>query len=134
MKFIPTAVLYGVLLTVIFIWQPWGRNGENLETFHLYYLLLALGIWLVSYRLFGGRFVRPKWKQAGKLIAYLVISFLLLIYFDHYALIFIIGHQLLGVLGHFMICKKHGINFWTSQPEEKYLEVMERWSGKPADR
>ena len=94
----------------------------------IYYLALAAVIWGLSYRFFGGRFVRPKWKQAGKFIAYILISSVLLLWVGHYALIFIIGHQALGGIGHYMICKTYNIDFWTCQPEEKYLEVTEKWA------
>ena len=96
---------------------------------HPYYLMiLALGIWLIGYQFFGGRFVRPKWKQPGKLVAYLGISFLMLHWFGYYALLFIVGHQLIGMIGHVMICKKHGIDWKTSRPEEKYLALTEKWA------
>ncbi len=128
MKFSTTLIIYGVVLTALIIWSPRGQNGENAETFHFYYLILAAIIWFFSFRFFGGRFVRPKWKQPGKFIAYITISFVLLTLVGNYALIFIIGHQALGGIGHFMICRKHGINFWTCEPEEKYLEVTEKWA------
>lgn len=128
MNVITTIALYSILLTGLIIWAPWGENGENLKLYHLFYLIAAVIIWLFSYHFFGGRFVRPKWKQPGKLIAYLIISFVLLLLIGHFALIFIVGHQLLGGIGHYYICKNHDIDFWTCKPEEKYLEVTERWS------
>jgi hypothetical protein len=105
-----------LVLTALILWSPWGKNGENIETFHFYYLLLAALIWVVSFRFFGGRFVRPKWKQAGKLIAYMTISFVFLTWVGHYAVIIIVGHQALGGLGHYLICKKHGITFGPANP------------------
>jgi hypothetical protein len=96
--------------------------------FHFYYMLLAAIVWIFSFRFFGGRFVRPKWKQTGKFIAYMITSFVLVILVKHYALIFIIGHQALGGIAHYKICKKYNIDFWTCKPEEKYLEVTERWA------
>lgn len=128
MKFLTTLIYYGVILTALMIWSQWAENFEKIETFHFYYLILAAIIWFFSFRFFGGRFVRPKWKQTGKFIAYMTISFVLLILVGHYALIFIVGHQALGGIGHYMICKKYGIDFWTCQPEEKYLEVTEKWA------
>lgn len=64
----------------------------------------------------------------GKFIGYLVMSFIALVLFDHYALIFIIGHQAIGGISHYFICKRHGIDFWTCEPESKYLEVTEKWA------
>jgi hypothetical protein len=128
MKLPTTLIIYGILLTALIIWQPWGENGANIKTFHFFYLLLAALIWVFSFRFFGGRFVRPKWKQAGKFNAYMMISFVLLLLVGHYALIFIVGHQALGGIGHYMICRKHHIDFWTCKPEEKYLEVTGKWA------
>ncbi|MFO7524975.1 MAG: hypothetical protein R6W68_05940 [Ignavibacteriaceae bacterium] len=99
-----------------------------MEPYQYLYLILAITVWLIGYRYFGGRFIRPKWKKAGKLIGYLAISFLLLLWLGHYALIFIIGHQLLGGLGHFIICKKNDIDWVTCQPEEKYIALTEKWA------
>ena len=128
MKLVLTFIGYAALLAALILWCPWGANGENIKTFHFYYLLLAAVIWLFGFRFFGGRFIRPKWKQPGKFIAYMAISFVLLILIGHYALIFIIGHQALGGIWHYKICKKHGIDFWTSQPEAKYLKLTEKWA------
>lgn len=99
-----------------------------MELYHSFYLALALVIWCVGYVFFGGRFVRPKWKQPGKLLAYLAISWGLLLWVGHYALIFIVGHQAIGAIGHYRICKKHGIDWRTCQPEEKYLALTEKWA------
>lgn len=99
-----------------------------METYQYAYLGLALVNWSLGYHFFGGRFVRPKWKRPGKLIAYLVISWGLLIWIGHFALIFIVGHQLLGAIGHFTICKKNGIDWRTCQPEEKYIALTEKWA------
>jgi hypothetical protein len=59
---------------------------------------------------------------------YMTVSYILLIWVRHYALIFIIGHQALGGLGHYMICRKYGIDFWTCRHEEKYQALTEKWA------
>jgi hypothetical protein len=128
MNVIITIAFYCLLVTGLIIWAPWGDNGENFEFYHIYYLMAAVFIWLFSYHFFDGRFVRPKSKQIGKLVAYLVITFVLSQLVGHFAIIFIVGHQALGGIGHYYICKKHNIDFWTCQPEEKYIEVTERWA------
>jgi len=125
---IKTISFYGIVIVFILIWSPWNNEQFSIELYHYLYLSLALVIWLVGYHFFGGRFIRPKWKIPGKLIAYLLISTCLLIWIGHFALIFIIGHQLSGGIGHFIICKKHGIDWKTCQPEEKYLELTEKWA------
>ena len=131
---ITTIILYGGLLTGLIIWSPWGENFEKVRLYHFYYLLFASIIWLLGFKFFGGRFIRPKWKIPGKFIGYLTISFVLLTLFDHYALIYIIGHQASGVIGHYFICKKHDIDFWTCEPESKYLEVTEKWTKGKLDK
>jgi hypothetical protein len=123
-----TFVFYAfmVIATVLFFFI--SKTELKIETYHFYYLILAVIIWFLSYHFFGGRFIRPHWKKAGKFFAYISISFVLLAIIGHYALIFIIGHQLLGGVGHFMICKKHGIDWRTCQPEEKYIALTEKWA------
>jgi hypothetical protein len=103
-------------------------NEITIETYQYIYFLSAIVIWFLGYHFFGGRFIRPEWKKGGKLIAYLGISGILIIWVGHYALIFIIGHQLLGGIGHLVICKKNGIDWKTCQPEEKYLELTNKWA------
>lgn len=121
------SLLYGGLLIGLIIWSPWGENFENVKQYYFYYLILACILWLLVYRFFGGRFIRPKWKIPGKFISYLIFSFVLLCLIDHYALIFMIGHLSIGVIWHYKACKKHDIDFWTCEPESKYLELAEKW-------
>jgi uncharacterized membrane protein len=78
-------------------------------------------VWFLSYHFFDGRFIRPKWKKAGKFISYIFIFSILLTTVGHYALIFIIGHQLLGGVGHIMICKKQDIDWRSCKSEDKYI-------------
>jgi len=93
----------------------------------LTYFLLSSFIWLLGY-FHNGRLVRPKWKVPGKFLFYVGVSTLLAYFFQHYALIFIILHPLIGLYFHTKICREHNINWWTCQPEEKYLELQERWA------
>ena len=123
-----TIVLYSLLLFVIAAWLVFIKKELAFETYQYFYFVLAIAIWFLSYRYFGGRFIRPKWKKAGKLIAYLLISAVLLLSIGHYALIFIFGHQLLGGIGHIVICNKNGIDWRTCQPEEKYIALTEKWA------
>jgi hypothetical protein len=121
-------VLYSILLFAVTAWLVFIKKDLYVETYQYFYFVLAIGIWFLSYNYFGGRFIRPKWKKVGKLIAYLFISSVLLISIGHYALIFLFGHQLLGGIGHLIICKKNGIDWRTCQPEEKYLALTEKWA------
>jgi len=90
-------------------------------------LLIALVLWLAGY-FHTGKYVRPKWKIPGKLFFYLAVSTGLVYYFDYYALLFILGHPLLGLLFHIRICKKHHINWINCEPREKYIELQEKWA------
>ena len=129
-----TLLLYAALLIALMLWSPWGEDFENVRQYHFYYLLAAAVIWLLGFKLFGGRFIRPKWKIPGKLIGYMMLSFIALILFGHYALIFIIGHQAIGGVGHYLICKNNNIDFWTCEPESKYLAVTEKWAKGSFDK
>lgn len=121
-------VLYSLLFFGFVTWLVFMQSDLIIEKYHFFYFLLSVGVWFLSYRYFGGRFIRPQWKKVGKLFAYLIIASILILSIGHYSLIFIIGHQLLGGVGHFMICKKHGIDWKTCQPEEKYIELTEKWA------
>ncbi len=123
-----TIIFYSIVVIAAALFFFISKTELKIEAYHFYYLILAVIIWLLGYRYFGGRFIRPQWKKAEKFFAYIFISFVLLAIVGHYALIFIIGHQLLGGVGHFMICKKHGINWRTCQPEEKYIALTEKWA------
>lgn len=96
----------------------------------IFHLLLALIIWFGGFFVFG-KFIAPRWKVAGKFIAYFAITILLSFYTGHWALIWIIGHQFLGWAGHIWWCRKHGINWITCEPRQKYLELRPwaEWDG-----
>ncbi len=70
-----------------------------------------------------GRFIAPRWKVAGKAIFFFGIAAALSWWVGHWSLLFIIGHPLLGVWGHIWWCRKHGINWLTCQPRDRYLEL-----------
>lgn len=89
---------------------------------------LALVIWLAGYALFG-RFITPRWKVGGKLIFYLAVSAALTAWVGGWALIWIVGHQGLGIGGHIWWCRKHGINWITCQPRDQYL-ALRPWAAE----
>lgn len=79
-------------------------------------------MWLVGFALFG-RFVAPRWKLVGKLLVYLGVTGLLSATVGKWALVWIFGHQLLGVAGHIWWCRKHEINWFTCEPRDRYLAL-----------
>ena len=85
-------------------------------------LVLAVAIWLAGFAVFG-RFIAPRWKIWGKLIFYLGVAALLSAWLGHWSLIWIVGHQLLGIGGHMWWCRQHGISWLTCTPREKYVEL-----------
>lgn len=91
------------------------------------YLIIAIIIWGIGY-LHTGRFVRPKWKIPGKFLFYIGVSLGLAYWLGHYSLIFIIGHQLIGLAFHWITCKRHDINWITCEPRERYLALQEQWA------
>ena len=86
------------------------------------HLALAVIIWIAGFLLFG-RFIAPHWKVVGKLLVYLVVTAILSRTVGHFALIWIIGHPALGIAGHIWWCRKHGIDWLTCEPREKYLAL-----------
>lgn len=90
-------------------------------------LILAIIIWILGY-IHNGRFVRPRWKVPGKFIFYVGISYILINEFGMYSLIFIVGHPLIGLTFHTILCKKHNINWLTCEPSDIYLQQIEKWS------
>ncbi|MBK6263409.1 hypothetical protein JKA74_00065 [Marivirga sp. S37H4] len=91
------------------------------------YLLLATAIWFAGY-FHNGRFVRPKWKIPGKFVFYVGVSFALTYWFGHWALIFILGHPIIGLIFHTKVCRENNINWLSCEPREKYLELQEKWA------
>ncbi len=83
---------------------------------------IALVLWCAGFVLFG-RFIVPRWKVAGKLLFYLALAVLLSYQFDHWSLLWIIGHPLLGIGGHIWWCQRHGINWLSCRPRAKYLQL-----------
>lgn len=128
MRGIIGAVIYGLLFAAALAWTPVLERSLMPETHELAYLGGALVLWVLGFRFFGGRFIRPRWKQPGKLIMYLLLSWLLLRWVGEWALVFIIGHQAMGWVAHVMICRRHGIDWRTCEPEEEYLALTEKWA------
>ncbi|MFY9243649.1 MAG: hypothetical protein WAO74_11540 [Polaribacter sp.] len=98
-----------------------------MNNYQYIYIILSVIIWILGY-FHTGKYVRPKWKIPGKFIFYLGISTLLVLWINHYSLIFIFGHQLLGLYFHTKVCKKHNINWFSCEPKEKYLKLQEKWA------
>jgi len=90
-------------------------------------LLIAAEIWILGY-LHTGRFVRPRWKIPGKFIFYVGVSFVLALWIGHFSLIFIIGHQLIGLIFHIRACNRNNINWLRCEPRDKFLELQEKWA------
>ena len=97
-----------------------------MDNIQIFYIVLAVLTWILGY-FHTGKFVRPRWKQYGKFVFYITVSTLLVIYVKHYSLIFIVGHQLLGLIFHIRVCKHHKINWITCEPRSVYLKLHEQW-------
>ncbi|MFY0675307.1 MAG: hypothetical protein JXQ87_18065 [Bacteroidia bacterium] len=98
-----------------------------MQSIEITYSILALVIWIAGY-LHTGKFVKPKWKIPGKFIFYVVVSWAISHWFGHWALVFVIGHPLLGLGFHINACKKNSINWVTCEPKEKYIALTEKWA------
>ena len=63
---------------------------------------VAIVVWSIGFAVFG-RFIAPRWKVLGKLVFYLSVSTLLSWWIQHWSLLWIVGHPLLGLAGHFLV-------------------------------
>ena len=91
--------------------------------------LIVMGIVLaIMHWRFGGRFVRPRWKQIGKVLASLVLTYLTMVWLGPLGLMIPLAHQAIGVIGHIVICRRHDINWWTIQPRNRYVALQEKWA------
>lgn len=120
-------VIYSILGFLMFMAFYLTGKEFKLETYQFFYIGAAALIWGAGFMICGGKHIRPKWKQSGKLISYLIFTTILLIWVGHYAVIFIIGHQMIGWVFYYKICKEHGIDWKTCEPADKYLALMEKW-------
>lgn len=92
-----------------------------------WYTVFSLVIWILFY-VHSGKYVRPRWKQPGKLIFYVFVSTIFGNYFGLYSVIFIVLHPLIGLIFHIKACKKHNINWITCAPIDKYITLQEKWA------
>lgn len=98
-----------------------------MKNIQIYYLIISICIWLLGF-IHNGKFIRPKWKILGKFIFYTGVSLPLVGLFDHWALLFIIGHPFIGFLFHIKVCKENKINWLTCEPKDTYLKLQEKWA------
>lgn len=91
-------------------------------------LTVAVLAWLIGYALFG-RFIAPRWKVIGKLTFFLVVALVLSVVVGHWSLVWIVGHPLLGIVGHAWWCRHNGIDWLTCQPRHKYL-ALRPWASR----
>ena len=84
--------------------------------------IAALVVWLAGFAVFG-RFIAPRWKVWGKLGFYLGVTIVLSMMVGYWALLWVLGHQGLGVAGHVWWCRTNGIHWVTCQPRERYLAL-----------
>ena len=85
-------------------------------------------LWLVGYRWFGGRFVRPRWKIVGKAAAALTLAYFAMVWLGPWGLALPVAHQAIGMAGHVVICQRHGIDWRTCEPQERYIALQEKWA------
>ena len=96
-----------------------------MKNIKFYYLITSVLIWVLGY-FHTGKFVRPKWKVPWKLVFYVGVSAILVHWFGHWGLIFIITHPLIGFLFHYKVCGENDIYWFTCAPIEKYVELQKK--------
>ncbi|WP_347926140.1 hypothetical protein [Pontimicrobium sp. SW4] len=97
-----------------------------MSAYQIVYIVLSVTIWFIGF-FHIGKYVKPIWKRYSKFVFYFGMSILLIFWVKHYSLIFIVGHQVLGLVFHIKACKKHDIDWKTCEPKDKYLELHEQW-------
>lgn len=89
-------------------------------------LLLNLGVAAVLETLglaLTWRLIWPRWKRLGKPLFYLAVTAALTAWLGAWALLFVIGHPLLGWRMHTRFCRRHGMNPWRVDDPARYIEL-----------
>lgn len=86
-------------------------------------LTLAVLIEAISLSMFW-RLIWPAWKRPGKAVFYLAVSAALTAWLGVWALVFVVGHPLLGWVLHWRFCKKHGFRWWHVEDPQRYVELQ----------
>ena len=121
------AIAIYALLAGLAVWALSGRDF-GLDPARLAGLAGIAALWLMGYRWFGGRFVRPRWKITGKAVTALSIAYLAMVWLGPWGLAIPVAHQASGMIGHVVICQRHGIDWRTCEPQESYIALQEKWA------
>ena len=70
----------------------------------------------------------PKWRRLAKLFGMLAVTWgLARAAGDLVAIAAIVGLSAVGLTGHFLYLRRHGIDPWTAEPRDKY-HALRGWS------
>ncbi len=83
-------------------------------------LLETVGLWLTW------RLIWPAYKRVGKPVFYLGATAALTLWWGGWAMVFVVGHPLLGWLGHHRFCRTHGMNPWRVRDPERYIALQKQ--------
>ncbi len=95
-------------------------------------ILLALALSLITVPV-TWNLIWPPWKRYGKLAFSVIAASLLSFAVGWWALVFVVGHPLIGFVGHIWWCRKHGFN-WMSVNPEAYRASQQAWAERLAAR
>lgn len=126
-SFLLSIAIYGAIVLAYLYWSPLSLESYRPDIVKLGYLAIGLALWAVAFLRFGGRYVKPRWKLVGKLIRYIIVSYILLTWFGHWAVLYILIDPLIGLTFHIYICRQHDINWRTVEPRERYIALMEKF-------
>jgi hypothetical protein len=89
---------------------------------------IVLGIFAIGNILFGHfEAHRPKWRRLLKVVLFLAIVLTLSAYVGRiWAYSFLAGILVVALYVHAVWLPRHGINGWTGEPRERYLELVTR--------
>lgn len=72
------------------------------------------------------RLIWPAYKRVGKPVFYLGATAGLTLWWGWWALAFVVGHPLLGWIGHHRFCRRHGMNPWRVRDPERYIALQKQ--------
>lgn len=69
------------------------------------------------------RLIWPRWKVAGKIVAYLGVVAILSRYMGHWSVLVAWLHQGAGLAFHLWFCRKHGFTWYAVEDPERYVAL-----------
>lgn len=75
------------------------------------------------------RVIWPKWKVAGKVVAYVAGVFVLSLFIGHWSILVGWLHQLIGFGFHIWFCSRHGFTWYAVENPDLYVQLSKQSVG-----